>query len=134
MVVRSSLVITAAIAAPTLVFEPHLSSTPNPAALQEHEHRRLSQLARAGMNIYSVSCESCHGEKASGTSLGPSLWREPYVRGNRAQREFHAALTPDSKTGTGMHDTLLPEDLSFNDIEKLARFVREVRQLELGRP
>ena len=59
-IARVGIVVAAAIAAPTLVFEPHLQSGVNRQAIEEHEMGMLSQLAQAGAVIYNADCKGCH--------------------------------------------------------------------------
>lgn len=131
--VRAAILVSATITAPTLVFEPHLSSTANPAAIEKHEKKRLSQMAQAGLGVFQDNCEGCHGAKAVGTPLGPSLWQKKFQHGHRVQKEFHLALTDGGDQAGGMHRGLPASELSFNEVEQVARYVREVRRIELRR-
>lgn len=129
-VVRSSLAVAAVITAPAFVFEPHLRSTPNPEKISEYERKRLSQLAQAGADIYDTTCQSCHGQKGFGSNIAPALDRDIFHRGDRIQKEFHMAITDGGDGQGGVHGGLPAAGLSFNDIEVVARYVREVRMLE----
>jgi len=131
--VRAAILLSATIAAPTLVFEPHLSSTANPTSVQKHELKQLSQMARAGSTVFKNNCQGCHGAKGVGTPLGPSLWQEKFHRGHRVQKEFHLALTGGGEDSGNMHRGLPAAELSFNEIEQVARYVREARKIELRR-
>ena len=132
-IARVGIVVAAAIAAPTLVFEPHLHSGVNHAAIEEHELGMLSQLAQAGAAIYKSDCSGCHGEKGDGTGLGPSLWSTEFKDGGRVQKTFHLAVIegPDKQGGT--HRGLPAAKRSFNDLETVARYVREVSAYEARR-
>lgn len=131
--IRAAVLLSAAITAPTLVFEPHLSTAANPETLLEHELKQLSQLARAGSTLFESNCQGCHGQKAVGTPLGPSLWQKKFLRGNRAQKDFHLALTDGGDQMGGMHRGLPASKLSFDEIELVARFVREIWRIETHR-
>ena len=66
-VARVGMLVAASLAAPTIVFEPHLKSSLNREAIEEHELGRLSQLAQAGAAVYKNDCVGCHGDKGIGT-------------------------------------------------------------------
>lgn len=129
-IARAALMVSAAIAAPTLVFEPHLQSAANPKVLEKHELKRLSQLAQAGSAIYQTNCQGCHGPKGIGTGLGPSLWQTKFQSGSHVQKAFHLAVTDGGDQQGGTHRGLPAASLSFNELETVARYVREARQIE----
>lgn len=131
--VRAAILLSATIAAPTLVFEPHLSSTANPNVIRDHELKRLSQLAQAGSMIFESDCLGCHGAKGAGSPLGPSLRQEKFERGNHNNKEFHLALFEGGGEMAGIHQGLPAAELSFNEVEQVARYVREVSRIAARR-
>lgn len=132
-VARVGLLVAASLAAPTFIFEPHLKSSVNREAIEQHEMGMLSQLAQAGAEIYKADCMGCHGEKGVGTGLGPTLWRAEYRNGGRVQKRFHMAVKEGNDKQGGTHRGLPATKLSFNDLETVARYVREVWAYERRR-
>ena len=127
---RAVALVTASLTAPTLVLEPHLRSGPDRGQLQEYEERRLSQLGVAGSRVYNENCMSCHGDKGVGTSQAPSLRVVAGGRKAYQAKSFHNAVRGGNGTSGSKHGTMLTASLSFNDIEKVARYVREIDRLE----
>ena len=116
------------VSAPTLVATPHLQTTPNAAIVQEHELRVFSQLGRAGRRIFITTCAECHGIKGEGTIAGPSLHHDAYKPDNLNRRDFHRVVTEGVEAHRwSFGDMPGNPSLSFNDIEKIARYVRELQ-------
>ena len=131
-VIRNALIISAIVSAPVvpaMVFTPPLLSEPNPEHRALLERRNLSQLAYAGMQLFTQHCADCHGAQARGTVAGPNLHADAYHPGNLSRQDFHHAVTqgmPALRGGSGGKPG--NKDLSFNQIELIARYVRELQR------
>ncbi|MEM9059495.1 MAG: cytochrome c [Pseudomonadota bacterium] len=133
---RTALVTTASLAAPAIVLAPVLLlerpfDTDGPSIEMErhHERQRYSQLAIAGMRLYRSSCMDCHGEKAVGTQRGPSLVKQIYHRASFSKRAFHEAVTQGApQQNWRMGDMPGFSKFSFNQLEQLERYIRELQR------
>ena len=128
---RTAVVVTAGLSVPTLMYAPKpLYSGPGTAVPQDYDYTVLSQLAKAGRNIYMQHCVDCHGDKALGSEKGPSLHQHEYAVRNRSQQSFHEAITKGLRANTYTFGDMPAFRLTYNEIERVARYVREVRRLE----
>ena len=130
-VVRNLFIVSAVVSAPVgpaLVFTPPLYSAPNPEHRESLEKRNLTQLAFAGKILFSEHCAACHGLEGQGTIAGPSLHHDIYKLDNLSRKAFHRAVTegvPAQNWSFG--DMPASAALSFNDVEKIARYIRELQ-------
>ena len=127
-VVRSGLLVSAALAAPTAFLPPPLKSGPETADPARVERRLISPLGLAGRLLYVENCAECHGADGKGTTQGPSLLHRSYSAAQFSQRAFHETITKGVTAQRWAFGDMPALDLSFNDIEKIARYVREVRE------
>lgn len=127
-VVRAGLAVSAALAVPTLMATPHLASTPDADGARRYEARKFSQLAVAGMQLYIAHCEECHGRNAAGTDIGPSLHHKVYQRANLGQRGFHEAISNGVAEQRWSYGDMPKTNLTFNEIEQVSRYVRDVQR------
>ncbi|MEM7422578.1 MAG: cytochrome c [Pseudomonadota bacterium] len=116
-VIRSALLVSATLTAPTAFMVPPLDSGP---VRQEVLERRTalaqySMSALAGKSRYEATCAVCHGKSGDGTSFAPSLL--PLVVGwqSGAAERFHGEVAGIPHKPVG-----------FNDVEMIARYLREV--------
>lgn len=115
--------------APMMLDQPLATGDPVEVVMEKYEKRTLSNLAIYGRNLYQESCVDCHGMGAAGTQRGPDLIQPAYHRSAFGKRSFHAAVKagvvekPSSLTITHQ----FPE-LSFNQVERLERYIRELQQ------
>lgn len=133
---KTALLVTASLTAPVslvtfapLVLEqPLANGDPVASVVEQHENRTLSNLGVAGRNLFRTQCADCHGTAAVGTPRGPDLIQETYHLAAFGKQSFHAAVRngivrqPGSLTVTHQF-----ADLSFNDVERLERYVRELQ-------
>ena len=127
-VVRNTLILSAVVTGPALVAPPLLYSEPNPEHRERLERRSLSQLAYAGKGLFMRYCAECHGEDGRGTIAGPSLHLDVYKPKNLSRKAFHQAVTRGVKAQRwSFGDMPATKSLSFNDIEMIARYVREMQ-------
>ncbi|MEL7468588.1 MAG: cytochrome c [Pseudomonadota bacterium] len=134
---RAALITTASLAAPVIVIAPMMAldgpyetgDGPSLDMERHHERQMFSQLAIAGMRTYRASCMECHGERAVGTGRGPSLLDPIYHRRALPKREFHAAVSSGTpQQNWRMGDMPGFSKLSFNQIEQIERYVRELQR------
>ncbi|MEM1298399.1 MAG: cytochrome c [Pseudomonadota bacterium] len=127
-VVRNTLILSAVVTGPAMVSPPILYSEPNPGHRETLERRKYSQLAIAGLSLFKRHCADCHGVEGEGTIAGPSLHHDAYKPRSLSRRDFHKAVTegvPAQRWSFG--DMPGNRKLSFNEIEMIARYVREIQ-------
>jgi len=90
--------------------------------------RFLSETAQAGHETFRDNCASCHGYGGEGTADGPPLITAEMSGDFRDRPAFHRAV----ERGVAAHRGLLAGtgEAGFNDVELMAKFLREVRQRE----
>ena len=138
--VRTALIMTGSLSAPVaivglspMILPQHLS-TDAPiaeiaAVMEKHERLQFSQLGIAGLRLFRDNCASCHGDHAKGTSRGPALVRKAYHRESFGKQAFHYAVKHGARQQKwSMGDMPGFPKLSFNQIEKLERYVRELQK------
>lgn len=127
-IVRSGLAVSAVLAAPTLMSTPYLATSPETSQPRQYDPRRFSQLAVAGMQIYKSRCAECHGDNAAGTDKGPSLHHKVYHASTLGQRGFHQAVSNGVAERRWAFGDMPGSTLNFNEIEQVARYVRDVQR------
>lgn len=127
-VVRNTLILVAVVSGPAIVSPPILYSEPNPEHRAKLDRNNLSQLAYAGKVLFARHCTECHGDDARGTIAGPSLHLDVYRPGNMSRKAFHQAVTQGVRAQRwSFGDMPATRELSFNEIEMIARYVREIQ-------
>ena len=99
---------------------------------QHYAVLRLSPLATAGQALYRQHCSTCHGEKASGSGRGPSLIDSGLADGKFARMTFHLVVRQGRRAPEGKYGSMPGFDLSFNQIETIVRYLREVAGRDIG--
>lgn len=133
---RTALVVTASVSlpvsiigvAPTMFEQPLATGGPARDTLEHHERMKFTPLGIAGRDIYVEQCAMCHGRKGNGTKRGPSLLLETYNRTNLGKQSFHYAVSygvPQQRWAYG--DMPAFPRMSFNQVEMVERFVRELQ-------
>ncbi len=126
--VRATLAVTAALTIPQALLPPPLESGPPPGKPVYVRQNMYSQVGLAGKELYQQQCAQCHGDDAKGTLLGPSLGHPAYQGGRLSRQDFHRAVSEGVRARRWTFgDMPANEQLSFNDIELIARYVREVQ-------
>lgn len=128
MIVRATVAVTAALTVPQAFLTPPLSTGPSDQPPSYVERRNFTPLAQAGKQLYDQQCAECHGGDGGGTLTGPSLKHRAYLGQNLSRQDFHRAVAegvPATRWTFG--DMPGNPHLSFNDIELIARYVREVQ-------
>ncbi len=124
-IVRTTLIMSAAIAAPTMLLQQPLKSGPG-GQEPNYAVRRLSPMAVAGHALYRQHCVACHGLEAVGSEKAPSLAIGGGPAAKFDKMTFHLAVR-EGRPGRGHGTGPMPAfDLSFNQIELIGRYVREV--------
>lgn len=130
-IARTAVVVSAGLTVPTILYAPKpLYSGPGTASTEEYDYKVLSQLAKSGFTIYERHCQDCHGDRGYGTDRGPNLHHRVYSAGKLSQQEFHEAVVHGVKANKWTYGDMPATRLSFNEIERVARYVREVRRLD----
>ena len=123
-------------AVPMMMDQPLATAGPDEEVTQRQSTLRFSQIAISGQHLFRANCADCHGEDASGTDRGPDL-RPAVKNGGRSNRKqmFHSAITNGmSQQNWAMGDMPAFPRLSFNQIEQIERYVRELKfPIRLGR-
>lgn len=128
MVASLSAPITLVTVSPMLLAQPLATGDPVEVVLEKYEKRTLSNLAIHGRNLYQAHCVECHGAGARGRAQGPDLMHPAYHRDAFGKRSFHAAV----RSGAVSRPSRLTishqfQGLSFNQVERLERYVRELQ-------
>lgn len=129
-IVRTAFLMSAALTGPALFLEPPLATSADKSK-PSYAVNRLSPMAMAGHGIYQRLCAECHGTNADGTARGPELLKPASRPGKKARIRFHRAVTRGFAPGVKGHGLKgfgpMPAfDLSFNRIEMIGRFLREL--------
>lgn len=114
--------------APLVLDQPLANGDPVAAVIEQHENRTLSNLGIAGRNLFQTMCTDCHGHGADGTERGPNLTAAEYHRQSYGKKSFHAAVKAGlvRQPGALRVSHQFPK-LSFNELERLERYVRELQ-------
>lgn len=118
--ISSGLVVPGALLTPPLA-----TGTLSPAEQARFELREMSSLAVAGRRVYYGQCAVCHGDDAMGTATAPSLHNARFRKSQSGRQDFH------QETLTGKQHRQFPQirRLSFNQIEQIARYMKELRAI-----
>lgn len=113
--------------APAAFLPPPLYSGPSTQKSYDFELTQISQTGLGGFVIYRQSCLSCHGEQAKGTLYGPALNLQGGPKDNASRKKFHQSVTGDiAAHGKVFEDKPPVSWMQFNDIELIARYIREL--------
>ena len=115
--------------APMVMDQPLATGEPSDEIVQRQETMRFSQIAISGQRIFRAECADCHGEDASGTHRGPDLLSSADSPGRRNEKRMfhHAVANGLPQQNWAMGDMPAFPRLSFNQIERLERYVRELK-------
>lgn len=87
----------------------------------------LSDAGTSGYHLYQRHCRTCHGHLAQGTEQAARLTGSAYSRDHRSRESFHEqfryATHLHARVARGTRNRPGPK---FNDIELIAKFLREV--------
>ena len=128
-IVLATMGVSGGLVVPSMIWTPPLQSPGKGKQLEMYELRQKSPLALAGLRIYHAECLDCHGTKARGTKDNPGLHDPRFQRGQKGRQAFHTLITD----GAPHQDLVTVRRLSFNQIEQIARYVKEVRNLDRRR-
>ncbi|MEM6548044.1 MAG: c-type cytochrome [Pseudomonadota bacterium] len=105
---------------------PPLTTLPDAAGrATRKEEQRLTGLAQIGSQEYAQTCAACHGGLGEGTARAPTLQRRALLDWPRTQRSFHAHFGGKGAVHGGL---AYREGLGFNEIERIAKYLREARR------
>lgn len=90
--------------------------------------RNLSEPAQAGRMTFGAQCAQCHGKSAEG-GAAPGLLDRVYAVDFRDAPAFHSK----AQSAIPEHDAFMKRTqgygrLGFNDLEMMAKFLREMRR------
>ena len=105
------------------------AATPTPAVPAGETTPGLSPNAREGETLFNGNCAVCHGQKASGSEVGPPLVHEVYEPGHHRDFAFQNAV----KNGVPSHhwtfgDMAALPHLSEGEVERIICYVRELQR------
>lgn len=129
---RATVVVMTAVTVPTAFLAPApLKTGDGDAHITRIERLNHSMLGIAGKRTYARHCAGCHGNKGVGTELGPPLLHPIYFRSNLSRRDFHAAVQ-NGKSQQHWRFGDMPgfRAMSFNEVERLARYVYELQTIK----
>ena len=103
-----------------LVTTPASSDTARPA---------LSDMARAGEELFNANCSVCHGVNASGTIQGPTLIDRIYHPGHHSDFSFRNAASKGVRQHHWSFGDMPPvATVSADDVEMIICYVRELQR------
>lgn len=101
----------------------------------EKEARFFTDPGKAGMTAFGQNCAGCHGLLADGGQSAPPLLNRSYAIDFRDSPKFHSEI---SRQIPAHNDVFLAAQnkgrLKFNELELMAKFLREARQYMLDHP
>ena len=127
--IKAALAVTATLSVPVAMsnLPGPLTSGPETADPRIIERHRFTQLGFAGREVYRAQCEACHGPEGKGSIKGPSLLHNAYDPKKLSPRGFHSAVSNGVQARLWDYGDMPAIEISFNDIELVARYVRELR-------
>lgn len=89
----------------------------------------LSAEAEAGEVLFKANCMACHGERASGTNLGPPLIHDIYNPGHHSDEAFYLAAATGVRQHHWPYGDMPPQpQVSREEVTKIIRYIREVQE------
>ena len=89
----------------------------------------LSDMARAGEELFNANCSVCHGMAAAGTSQGPSLIDRIYHPGHHPDLSIRNAVRHGVQAHHWFFGDMPPvAGVLPDDVEKIICYVREVQR------
>lgn len=89
----------------------------------------LSEMARAGEELFNANCSVCHGANAAGTNQGPTLIDRIYHPGHHSDFSFRNAVGRGVPQHHWTFGNMLPvATVSADDVEEIICYVRELQR------
>ena len=89
----------------------------------------LSDMARAGEELFNANCSLCHGVNASGTDQGPTLIDRIYHPGHHSDFSFRNAASKGVPQHHWTFGAMSPvATVSSDDVEMIICYVRELQR------
>ena len=89
----------------------------------------LSDMARAGEELFNGNCSVCHGVNASGTSQGPTLIDRIYHPGHHSDFSFRNAVSKGVRQHHWSFGDMPPvTTVLSDDVEMIVCYVRELQR------
>ncbi len=89
----------------------------------------LSNMARAGEELFNANCSVCHGMNASGTSQGPTFIDRIYHPGHHPDFSFRNAVSNGVTQHHWVFGDMPPVDgVSSEEVDKIICYVRELQR------
>ena len=89
----------------------------------------LSDMARAGEELFNANCSLCHGVSASGTDQGPTLIDRIYHPGHHSDFSFRNAASKGVPQHHWTFGAMPPvATVSADDVERIICYVRELQR------
>ena len=87
-----------------------------------------SQAGLAGQKLFAANCIQCHGDSASGTSMGPPLVHQIYEPGHHANASFVIAVARGVRSHHWDFGNMpAVESLTIDEIYEVICYVRELQ-------
>ena len=91
----------------------------------------LSDMARAGEELFNANCSLCHGVNASGTDQGPTLIDRIYHPGHHSDFSFRNAAGKGVPQHHWTFGAMPPvATVSADDVERIICYVRELQRAD----
>ena len=106
------------------------ASVTNPAS-SDTARPALSDMARAGEELFNANCSLCHGVSASGTNQGPTLIDRIYHPGHHSDFSFRNAASKGVPQHHWTFGAMPPvATVSADDVERIICYVRELQRAD----
>ena len=107
---------------------PMVMKTPTPDPTNTVNTETGSPTYLAGLDLFNMNCAQCHGEKATGSEVGPPLIHEVYQSYHHPNFSFHAAVNKGVPAHHWFYGDMPPiPGLSNEDVEKIICYVRKLQ-------
>ena len=123
------IIIAAILIAANLVLTPPMQTEPLEGEAKYVRARQFSEPAMAGMRSFAEHCADCHGPDADGSGTAPALINRPYAVDFRNSKQFHSEVSRQIPAhGAVIAATRGAGDLDFNALERMSKYLRELRR------
>ena len=93
--------------------------------------KSLSEMARAGEDLFNANCSICHGVSAAGTSRGPTLIDRIYHPGHHSDLSIRSAVRQGVRQHHWTFGNMAPvPGVSQGDVEEIICYIRELQRAE----
>ena len=108
---------------------PHATTGPERAEQVRSSGPALSEMARAGEDLFDANCSVCHGVGATGTNQGPTLIDRIYHPGHHGDFSIRNAVSKGvQQHHWGFGDMAPVAGVSSDELEEIICYIREIQR------